>query len=268
MSQKTLDDFESIGVESEKEPCPECGETFKNVAAHHWQAHNEKLRKRVECDHCGSEIERKPSEVYEKNYCDSDCMYAGQTGEGHPHGGSTIEPCSYCGDGCKRLNHKGGELGPFCDHECYGLWLSENRAGANHSLWTREVVECANCGSDKQAPAHLLEQNEKHFCDMGCKIEFAQKNSHATNLITAVRRRLSENTWTTVARNYRESSQRDCEMCGREPKERQNDVHHIVPIASGGWNGDENLMSACRSCHEKMERFVMQYPEFKPVLVE
>ena len=31
-------------------------------------------------------------------------------------------------------------------------------------------------------------------------------------------------------------------------------VHHVKPIADGGTNDAENLMSLCVSCHEKMHR--------------
>jgi 5-methylcytosine-specific restriction protein A len=31
-------------------------------------------------------------------------------------------------------------------------------------------------------------------------------------------------------------------------------VHHIVPLSEGGSNEEKNLMSLCRSCHEKIHR--------------
>lgn len=44
-----------------------------------------------------------------------------------------------------------------------------------------------------------------------------------------------------------------CEMCLKEgryvPVE---EVHHIVPLSEGGTNDESNLMSLCRSCHEKI----------------
>ena len=46
-----------------------------------------------------------------------------------------------------------------------------------------------------------------------------------------------------------------CEMCLKEgqltPVE---EVHHIIPLADGGTNEESNLMSLCRSCHEKIHR--------------
>lgn len=44
-----------------------------------------------------------------------------------------------------------------------------------------------------------------------------------------------------------------CEMCFREGKMTPvQEVHHIVPISQGGTNEPDNLMSLCRSCHEKI----------------
>lgn len=30
------------------------------------------------------------------------------------------------------------------------------------------------------------------------------------------------------------------------------EVHHIIPLSQGGTHAPENLMSLCRSCHNKM----------------
>jgi len=46
-----------------------------------------------------------------------------------------------------------------------------------------------------------------------------------------------------------------CEEClrhGRYVKAEQ--VHHIVPLSEGGSSEEYNLMSLCRSCHEKVHQ--------------
>lgn len=44
-----------------------------------------------------------------------------------------------------------------------------------------------------------------------------------------------------------------CEQCYREGKiTMMDEVHHIVPVSRGGTNEDSNLMSLCRSCHNKI----------------
>ena len=32
------------------------------------------------------------------------------------------------------------------------------------------------------------------------------------------------------------------------------EVHHIIPLAEGGTHDESNLMSLCRSCHEKIHK--------------
>ena len=46
-----------------------------------------------------------------------------------------------------------------------------------------------------------------------------------------------------------------CEQCLKEGRYvAVEEVHHIVPLAEGGSNDESNLMSLCRSCHEKIHR--------------
>lgn len=44
-----------------------------------------------------------------------------------------------------------------------------------------------------------------------------------------------------------------CERCLKEGRYvTVEEVHHIVPLSEGGANDESNLMSLCRSCHEKI----------------
>ena len=44
-----------------------------------------------------------------------------------------------------------------------------------------------------------------------------------------------------------------CERCLSEGRYvAAEEVHHIVPVSKGGTNAEENLMSLCRSCHQKI----------------
>ena len=44
-----------------------------------------------------------------------------------------------------------------------------------------------------------------------------------------------------------------CERCLAEGRYvAVEEVHHIVPISQGGTNSEDNLMSLCRSCHQKI----------------
>lgn len=264
MKQLQLTDLKSFAPS-----CPTCGKTFEKeygVAAHHWQVHGEKLgEKEFTCDNCGDTFTRQRKEDYDHNFCGEDCMYEYQSGENHQNYNSVKVPCQYCGDVCERNESHIGELGPFCDHDCYGSWLSENWSGKNNSNSTGQMIECEYCGKSKYKANYQLD-GRTHFCSVGCKQKYDKENSHPADLVTAVRRSLSKHSWGKVAGDYREENP-TCEWCGTNGNMKP-DVHHIIPVIVGGTNDDEILMSVCRSCHERMERFVMQYPEFKPVLVE
>jgi len=93
MRQSTLTDHSSGAT------CPTCGEIFSEngVAAHHWQAHGEELKETVECDYCGAELDRKPSNVYDTNFCDETHMYAYQQGENHHNYDTITTECVECG---------------------------------------------------------------------------------------------------------------------------------------------------------------------------
>ena len=46
-----------------------------------------------------------------------------------------------------------------------------------------------------------------------------------------------------------------CEMCLKEGKSvLVDEVHHIKPLSEGGTHDENNLMSLCKSCHEKIHR--------------
>lgn len=46
-----------------------------------------------------------------------------------------------------------------------------------------------------------------------------------------------------------------CQECGIKQNDidRQLDVHHIIPFKDGGTNRLDNLVTVCRSCHNKIE---------------
>ncbi len=50
----------------------------------------------------------------------------------------------------------------------------------------------------------------------------------------------------------------NCLFCGR----RENiELHHIIPLCSGGANNPDNIISVCHECHAKLHRVI--YDRFK-----
>ena len=53
-----------------------------------------------------------------------------------------------------------------------------------------------------------------------------------------------------------------CKRCEQEGRlTPATDVHHIAPLADGGTNADDNLMSVCKSCHAILDQ---NYKNFRP----
>lgn len=60
--------------------------------------------------------------------------------------------------------------------------------------------------------------------------------------------------WTRIRHRYA-SKHPLCEMCMKEGRYvAVEEVHHIVPLSEGGTHDESNLMSLCRSCHEKIHK--------------
>lgn len=60
------------------------------------------------------------------------------------------------------------------------------------------------------------------------------------------------NNWRKVRARYVHSHP-FCEMCLKEGRITPvEEVHHIIPLSEGGTNDESNLMSLCRSCHQKV----------------
>ena len=60
--------------------------------------------------------------------------------------------------------------------------------------------------------------------------------------------------WTRIRHRYANKHPL-CEMCMKEGRYvAVEEVHHIVPLSEGGTHDESNLMSLCRSCHEKIHK--------------
>lgn len=84
------------------------------------------------------------------------------------------------------------------------------------------------------------------------------------SIYDAVKKCLGNDSWNTIRRRARKSTDDGCEMCGTSPDEQGLDVHHIIPLLAGGDHGSYNLMVLCRSCHIKVEHATRDI--FEPVL--
>lgn len=122
---------------------------------------------------------------------------------------NTIElPCQWCGTMVRRLVSsidKRSKQGPFCNHECYGLWRSENLTGENSPGWKggynyeyggshwksqrrkareRDNNTCQDCGITEQAHGYKLDVHHLIPYDM---FDDPEQANDLGNLITLCR---------------------------------------------------------------------------------
>jgi len=165
-------------------------------------------RESVECDWCGAEMERIPSNVHDRNFCDRFChgdwLSENRTASDH-HQYTERESyeCEWCGEEFERLASRAGDRA-FCNKDCAGEWRSENIFGKNHpqykegysdfrgANWSqirrrvrkRDNHKCQNCG--------VKEENYQHELDVHHKIPFhefedAEEANRPSNLISLCR---------------------------------------------------------------------------------
>ena len=99
----------------------------------------------VGCSYCGKDKFVTPKKVEQKqnHFCDFECMGKWQSvyrGAENVHNykkeNRIIRLCSCCGKELERdLWQQRYRKKAFCDHACYGKWLSENNIEENHPAW-------------------------------------------------------------------------------------------------------------------------------------
>jgi len=167
----------------ELKDCEQCGEPIpkgnkgwptyykRKYCSRGCSAKSQSNKKTVECDNCGSDITRPPSQIGETNYCDRECRSLAKTVE--------IE-CEQCGKEFRRAKsdlkdrRNGGEYNHhFCSQECLGKWrrVEDNEGQGRRSpadlQWKQDVLEkdgyeCRLCGTDRDLEAHHIKPIDEH----------------------------------------------------------------------------------------------------------
>ena len=139
--------------------CDNCGDTVRrwpgNIGDHVFcsrecyrdfsrnrtgESHPDYERITVECEYCGTEIDRIPARVErDKNaFCDTDCKasYQQENPETTPSKDRVKTTCHTCGETLHLTNYR-YKRSPrhFCSRECKGEWWSKEFRGENHHNW-------------------------------------------------------------------------------------------------------------------------------------
>lgn len=294
MSQQTLSDYSTDAV------CPTCGDAFGGevaMKAHH--QHHDKPYYDVVVE---NEFSLSPPEFLQKYYHDEGNSLE-ETGELIGASNTTIETMADRHDVPTRTPSEAqtleweqrdeSEYGKFLDaaHERTRELVSEGEHNLEaywDSLTEEERRELSQPARDAQyekygpegAIAHWIKQNPEEHAEVARRAgplgaPARKKNGMAgvtgqdhprwrggKSIYDAVKKQLTPSFYTV-----RDDARADeCHRCGASGC--KLDVHHLVPIMSGGTNDSWNFMTLCESCHRKAESFIRQYPEFDPVLVE
>lgn len=223
------------------------------------------------CSNCGSDVKVPPSRRkgeygdyhIENHFCDKECesewKQQNWVGENHPNWREFPKnTCEECGEDYP-VKPSEKESSRFCSWACKKEdWAEEP-----------ETRECANCGAEVTRQPHNF-NGERAVCSKQCYREWWSEEQRGSGNpawkggksgITAVRRMIGGQSWDKTAREVRADSGHVCQRCGEFQPNRKLDVHHIIPVASGGTNGDWNLMALCQTCHHEVEKYTKQFTE-------
>jgi hypothetical protein len=261
------------GSDKSSVDCPYCDSTFtskEGMWSHKGQEHPNETREIVECDWCGSEIERPPSAVNDRNFCSDECSgkWRSENTSGeqswHWKGGFQTLECEICGTGFKVPPARVDEA-RFCSESCHGEWVSEEYQGENNPNWVggSVEVECDYCGNITEKTRWRVEDSPyKHiFCSNNCREDWISENRSGKDSYSYNGGRINHYgpNWTEKREEALERDDHTCQDCGinQGDVEFRLEVHHIRPIRSFDDKADANeltnLITLCRSCHVKWE---------------
>lgn len=219
----------------------------------------------VECNNCGSSLEKQPHEL-EKNdkaFCDYECkgkwLSKNRKGKNHPGWKAKGDVCcDWCG---KEFHKRPSNLkeNNFCSRNCLGNWQSENNTGESNPFYGKSHSEefkerLSRERSGKRSPNYGIERSK----------EFKEK-------LSKMRRGSDNPNWNGGKTYYygsnwfvkrKEALKRDgysCVVCGKGKDKlgKNPDVHHIKPISKFSGKEDannlDNLITLCPEHHKNIE---------------
>jgi 5-methylcytosine-specific restriction endonuclease McrA len=171
--------------------------------------------------------------------------------------------CHWCGDSLRVLPETDRRAERhFCKNkDCRSEWL-KTQTGENSPRWAggKQSYTCPNCGETvKRKPANT--HGENVFCDGDCYTSWKSRQMVGPahfNWKGGYDQYYGKN-WPAQRRKTLKRDNHTCQVCGHSPDESERglDVHHIRPVrlfdTPEEANDLENLVSLCRSCHQRWE---------------
>jgi hypothetical protein len=116
--------------------------------------------------------------------------------------------------------------------------------GIQHPSWTRRKLNCDLCGCEIWRPRCLLHRSKNHFCSVECKRkwQFENRKTHPYYYYGK--------DWRTIRNQVLERDDFRCVECGLKDR---LEIHHRDKWLKSKNNGNNNLVTLCRSCHRLIE---------------
>lgn len=132
----------------------------------------------------------------------------------------------------------------------------------------RETLSCATCGSPFEAIQSRVD--ERKYCSRQCYYDDLDMPTGADHWSwkETPEHRPSGEEWERLRKQVRKRDGYQCRVCGvsESDLDRQLDVHHLERVRDSddprhAVNTDpDNLVSVCRSCHRRVERYAPLLP--------
>jgi len=173
--------------------CPTCEKDFfkteASMRSHHTQAHGESIAGYdYTCEWCGERGTK--SQIDDRDdhqFCSTECYHTWRrntlVGEESPawEGKTVKKDCEWCGQSVvKQLAHIEGNERAFCNQDCHGNWLSENRRGENATRWKGGIDLDYGPNWGRKRQMRLEEDN--HSCVVCGMEENEHKHTYGTSL--------------------------------------------------------------------------------------
>lgn len=122
----------------------------------------------------------------------------------------------------------------------------------------RRILTCAGC-LDVHSSESITEYRRKMWCGSeSCREIIDTKIKHKNYL--RKQKKIKNGTWRNGVEQEQRAAilDRDDNRCHRCRKQSldygEMQVHHIVPVAEGGADENENLITLCKLCHTKVHQ--------------
>lgn len=144
----------------------------------------------IPCAACGTMLKRDSYRVQKSAnlFCDRRCYANWQSV--HQRDENNHNPkirvsvvCVTCGREFTKIpSHAKKVKQHFCNAQCFGQWVSENRSGPNNPQFLDRIeVQCAACSRPLLKKPHEVREHPKHFCNLACQGAWMSEHKRGEN---------------------------------------------------------------------------------------